>query len=52
MIRFPVEVKERLAAIAARERRTFTAQLLLIIDEWLAMKETRSDDRKAEPPAP
>lgn len=34
-IRFPVEVAETIAEIARRERRTFTAQLMLIIEQWL-----------------
>lgn len=41
MFRFPVEVREWLVALAAREKRTLTAQVLLIFEEWRAMKERR-----------
>lgn len=34
-IRFPPELAEAVAVVAKRERRTFTAQLLLILDQWL-----------------
>ena len=34
-IRFPVEIARRIDAIARRERRTFTAQLLLMLEQWL-----------------
>jgi predicted DNA-binding protein len=41
-IRFPVEIAQRIEAIAKRERRTFTAQLLLMLEQWL---EQHPDER-------
>lgn len=43
MIRLPVEVRQWLVALAEREKRTITAQLLLIIEEWRAQRETARD---------
>ena len=51
MIRFPAEVREWLVALAEREKRTITAQLLLILEEWRAMKEKRSDASGNQPPS-
>lgn len=48
MFRFPVEVREWLVALAAREKRTLIAQVLLIFEEWRAMKERDGAD---QPPA-
>ncbi len=47
LIRFPAEIEERLAIIADTERRSFTAQVIRAIEEWLAARE-RPD---AGPPA-
>lgn len=38
LIRFPEDMETWLTALSERERRTFTAQLLLIVDEWRALK--------------
>ncbi len=40
-IRFPVALARQIEAIAARERRTFTAQLLLMLEQWLERNEPR-----------
>ena len=39
LIRFPDEMEAWLTSLAEQERRTFTAQLLLIVDEWRKWKE-------------
>jgi hypothetical protein len=51
MFRFPVEVRAWLDSLAEREKRTLTAQVLLIFEEWRAMKEKRSDASGNQPPA-
>jgi predicted DNA-binding protein len=40
LIRFPPELAEKLEAIARRERRSFTGQILLIVEQWLEQRET------------
>lgn len=34
-IRFPPALAQQIEAVASRERRTFTAQLLLMLEQWL-----------------
>ena len=43
LIRFPEETERKLAELAARERRTFTAQLLLIVDRYFEDLERGSE---------
>ena len=45
LIRFPEDMETWLTALSERERRTFTAQLLLIVDEWRKLKEVRDRER-------
>lgn len=35
LIRFPPELAERIEKIARREYRTFTAQVMLMLSQWL-----------------
>ena len=44
LLRFPPELEAKLAALAERERRTFTAQVILIIEQWLEAREEPSRD--------
>lgn len=60
LVRFPPEVYARLAAVARRERRSVTAQVVRLVEEGLARLERAEQTaprsggwpRVAEPPPP
>lgn len=43
LLRFPPELEEKLSTLAERERRTFTAQVILMLEQWLAEREGKRD---------
>jgi hypothetical protein len=47
MLRLPPELHARLAALAEREHRSASAQVIHILDRWLAQHE--QDERGREP---
>jgi hypothetical protein len=48
LIRFPADLETWLVALSESERRSFTAQVIRIIEEW---KAGRGDNRADRPPA-
>ena len=48
LIRFPADLETWLIALSDAERRSFTAQVIRIIEEW---KAGRGYDRADQPPA-
>lgn len=46
LIRFPEAMETRLAAMAERERRTFTAQVLLLLEQRLEQIDTEERRRR------
>jgi hypothetical protein len=48
MLRLPVEVRAWLVALAEREKRTITAQVSLIFEEWRALKERADAERSPD----
>lgn len=43
LLRFPPELETRLMALAERERRTFTAQIMLMLEQWLDQHEPQRE---------
>jgi predicted DNA-binding protein len=50
LLRFPPELETRLTALAERERRTFTAQIVLMLEQWFEDHETRKHEGQGGPP--
>jgi predicted HicB family RNase H-like nuclease len=48
MIRFPPELHAQLAAVAERERRSLTAQVIHIVEQWLAERERERLEREGQ----
>lgn len=43
LLRFPPELEAKLSELADRERRTFTAQVILMLEQWLAEREAKRE---------
>ena len=41
MVQMPLELKDQLRAAAAAEERTMSAQVRLLVTEWLARRQAR-----------
>ena len=52
LIRFPVDVGRRIAEAAQRERRTFTAQLLLYVERHFASEDAAREAGGGPPAQP
>lgn len=49
LLRFPPELETRLTALAERERRTFTAQVVLMLEQWFEDREQRQPEGREGP---
>jgi predicted HicB family RNase H-like nuclease len=53
MLRVPPELHARLAAVAEREHRSATAQVIHVLEQWLAQDEREQrekQEREGQPP--
>jgi predicted DNA-binding protein len=48
LLRFPPELETRLTALAGRERRTFTAQVVLMLEQWFEEHEQRREQERQD----
>jgi hypothetical protein len=47
LLRFPPELEAKLEAVAARERRTFTAQVMLMLERQLEREEQQAPPKES-----